>query len=304
MEKINILLLLLSVCMGFQLRAVLDICLTTIRQTEQRLLNADQKSAREDSLSDPLKNQRQEKEDGWHDIHVFYGSTKHIPIAKSGSELHQDEIVLGLLNHKKNGFFVDLAAHHATFYSNTYQLEREGIEWRGICIEANPAYWRSLSYRKCQVVGAAVGQNHMEEVKFAIGLPGWEGIAKEGFDNDVNNKDPRRQGNKLHDYFTVAIGEVLHRFEAPRQIDYLSLDVEGAEAYIMSSFPFNEYQISILTIERPKPELVSLLNKHNYTQTCVLTKPSGKTTGETLWTHNLVADSLNFQSLPSHCPHR
>jgi len=256
-------------------------------------------------------NNKADEEKGWHDIHVYYGNQDQLPILverDAGSQFGQDEIVLQLLNGKTDGYFVDLAAHDATFYSNTYRLEgvshdnsnpaatlRPHLAWRGLCIEANPRYWRSLSYRHCQVIGAAVGKEDMEEVQFAIGeVGGWEGIAKEGFDNDIEKSKTERlrQKNQLHKYYTVSLETILTKFDAPRHIDYLSLDVEGAETFVMSSFPFDRYQISVVTVERPKQDLIELLAAHNYTRRCVVHTGSG----ETLFTNNNNV-ALNFSAV-------
>ena len=35
---------------------------------------------------------------------------------------------------KQRGYFVDLAANHATFISNSFTLERD-LGWNGLCIE-------------------------------------------------------------------------------------------------------------------------------------------------------------------------
>ena len=47
--------------------------------------------------------------------------------------------------------------------------------------------------------------------------------------------------------------------DVPRTIDYVSLDIEGAEELAMSTFPFHFHNITLLTVERPKPGLLSLL---------------------------------------------
>ena len=80
--------------------------------------------------------------------------------------------------------------------------------------------------------------------------------------------------------FTVPLTTILDRYlQIPRNnnnhdnnnnnhttiiIDYFSLDVEGAEGYILSSFDFSKYKIRILTVERPKPDLQQLLHKQGY----------------------------------------
>jgi hypothetical protein len=115
---------------------------------------------------------------GWNTISVFYGKvplnadeTMH-PMPEDAEEqsshhwyaqAHQDEIVLALLNQKRKGYFIDLAANEARYISNTYALERY-YDWTGLCIEANPQYWVSLArYRtNCQIVSAVVGKTRME----------------------------------------------------------------------------------------------------------------------------------------------
>ena len=54
--------------------------------------------------------------------------------------------------------------------------------------------------------------------------------------------------------------------DIPKVIDYLSLDVEGAETMIMSAFPFDSHTIKVMTVERPTPELKRLLQRHGYVQ--------------------------------------
>jgi hypothetical protein len=68
--------------------------------------------------------------DGWKDIHVFYGTTKHLTVEVQQAQAEQDKIAAGLLRYKKNGYFVDLAAHSATYLSNTYALEQK-YNWGG-----------------------------------------------------------------------------------------------------------------------------------------------------------------------------
>jgi len=71
-----------------------------------------------------------DKNKGWKNIHVFYGNRNHLQEIKPFSQMQQDVIVAALLHHKRNGYFVDLAAHHATYISNTYVLERDW-DWGG-----------------------------------------------------------------------------------------------------------------------------------------------------------------------------
>ena len=66
-------------------------------------------------------------------------------LPKGGLQTHgQDKWVINeIFKHKKGGFFVDLAAADGVFQSNTYLLEKE-LNWKGICIEANPHLFKKL----------------------------------------------------------------------------------------------------------------------------------------------------------------
>lgn len=219
--------------------------------------------------------------DGWKSVHVHYGTRKHLIDSPTAihkdidtttandnnknttttmwySQARQDEIVAALLRHKKSGYFVDLAANDATHWSNTYALERS-LDWNGLCIEPNPIYWKNLSYRTCTVVGAVVGgAQRQEDVYFRYEAGTHGGIADEGFDNNR-----RWQKSSQHESM-VPLLEVFQKAQVPRVIDYLSLDVEGAETLILTNFPLKEYRIHIITAERLKGPIRVYLKEHGY----------------------------------------
>ena len=48
---------------------------------------------------------------------------------------------------------------------------------------------------------------------------------------------------------TVSLEDLLDFYDAPKEIDYLSIDTEGSEFEILNSFNFNKYKIKIITVE-------------------------------------------------------
>jgi hypothetical protein len=215
--------------------------------------------------------------DGWHKIHVFYGEKAGLgadpnPDAWFG-QVHQDEIAMDLIG--PNGYFLDLAANDAAKWTNTLALERHG--WKGLCFEPNPGYWYGLAHRECTVVGALVGGTHQQkvQVKFRGVFGGMVGKLDERLANRKKEPDA-----PLEDRYTTPIRQVLSQFQAPHVIDYLSLDVEGMEYMIMEDFPFDEYTIRLLTIERPSQPLKKLMEDNGY-----LFLKQLAWWGETLWAH-------------------
>jgi FkbM family methyltransferase len=175
------------------------------------------------------------------------------------SQCGQDYIVRHLFPEKveSNAFFyIDLASNDAIDISNTYLLDIHG--WSGLCIEANPQYWYGLtSQRNCTVVGAAVAEKDHQILPFVFdgvfgGLLGGEFDNKQGDSKVVTNVP------------TMSLATIFERFNVPQTIHYLSLDVEGAEWFIMQHFPFHNYSFHVLTIERPGAKLSDLLRAKGY----------------------------------------
>lgn len=214
-------------------------------------------------------------QEGWHPIHVFYGEESGLGAPADRpwfAQVHQDEVLMDLIG--PNGYFIDLASNDAVEFSNTLALERHG--WKGLCVEPNPRYWYGLSHRKCTVVGALVGASKEKvRVKFRGVFGGIVGKMDEKLAN--RKKEPDAE---LENRFTAPLGNVLEKFRVPHEIDYLSLDVEGAEYLIMKDFPFERYHIKIMTVERPSNELRRLLEEKGF----VFLKDLAWW-GETLWAH-------------------
>ena len=89
--------------------------------------------------------------------------------------------------------------------------------------------------------------------------------------------------------FTVTLKDIFERFHTPSVIDYLSLDVEGAETFVMESFPFDRYRINALSVERADKKLCGMLQDNGYVQLKSL-----KSWGETLWVHSSVEATLDI----------
>jgi len=256
-------------------------------------LRRDSAATRPPSLKSLLSNQRTvEDGDGWKTMNVFYGSIQRFESMlpskqKFYSQARQDEVVLSLLRNKTNGYFVDLASNDATILSNSYALERH-YGWKGLCIEPNPTYWYNLTHarRNCELVGAVVGRDRMDQVDFKFDGLEHGGIVGEGFDNGSHLKR-----SSMKEY-TVTLSEIFRKFDVPRVIDYLSLDVEGAEELIMTEFPLIDYRIRIMTIERPKEKLRNYLESHGYAEILRLSR-----WGETLWIHESFEAHMDMTHL-------
>ena len=110
--------------------------------------------------------------------------------------------------------------------SNTVYLEQE-FGWTGLLIEANPKYRQSLSGRKAVAVQAAVtAERRTYEFRDAGLYGGVEEHLDRRHRHFTNSSNVIQvQGKPLED--------ILSESGAPALIDYISIDVEGAELPIV-----------------------------------------------------------------------
>lgn len=173
------------------------------------------------------------------------------------SQAGQDAWVYGeVFDEKRDGYFVDIGAHDGVYLSNTYLLEKR-YRWKGLLIEANPESFRSLQRNRSSTCIKACLDETEGKVQFSPkGVMG--GIVSE----ETRNPDiPSADTLTLR---ATRLSRVLEEHNAPSVIDYLSIDVEGAEERVLRSFDFEQYRFLAATIEMPSASLRSLLASKGY----------------------------------------
>jgi len=176
----------------------------------------------------------------------------------------QDKWVLEKLRHKRDGYFVEVGAHDGRRHSNTLTLE-ESFGWTGVLIEANPERYAELCVNRgqCKCVGTVVGPYHSHKEPYI------KANREHGGSDQFNGLTRFMPKNWLdaHEFHkseityvnTETLYSILCRTVPSQQhIDYLSIDVEGAEYDILKSFiwmdhgpMFNKRRFSptLLTVE-------------------------------------------------------
>ena len=59
---------------------------------------------------------------------------------------------------------------------------------------------------------------------------------------------------------TVTLEKMFNDFNVPRVVDYLFLDIEGAEKFVFEPLPWHTYTFLTMTVERPKAMTALLEN--------------------------------------------
>ena len=165
---------------------------------------------------------------------------------KHFAQLDQDAWIESLFPEGYKGYFVDIGAATGKHISNSYHLE-VNLGWNGICVEPNPQSYAELKgVRKCLSFNLAIA-DRTGTAKFTLKGE----MSQIVFENDSENLDifGRGPSHEVIDVEVITPTELLKRANAPKVIDYLSLDTEGNERYILSVFPFHEYKVKAITVE-------------------------------------------------------
>lgn len=173
-------------------------------------------------------------------------------MAVSRSQIFQDAFVLHVLGTEQPGFFVDFGATDGVSLSNSYLMET-AYGWRGICAE--PAHnWHSALRANRP---AARIETRCVWTETGAQLTFREAVEKElSTIESFASCDDRASNREIADSYTVttvSLDDMLAEQGTPAPFDYLSIDTEGSEFDILSSFDICRYMPRVITVE------------HNYT---------------------------------------
>lgn len=172
----------------------------------------------------------------------------------------------------REGVFVDVGAFHPVHLSNTFFFER-CLGWRGLCAEPNPSWAPYFSaYRpRCQLVPNCVWSRPRSAVM------SFQKDPIEAYIQEEPGAVPV-QGNGSSPRFAAecrTLEEILSSagLGRPARVDYLSVDAEAAELEIFRDFPFEAFDISVVSVEvqaRNYYELDAVFSAAGYAKLAVL----------------------------------
>jgi FkbM family methyltransferase len=170
------------------------------------------------------------------------------------AQLLQDKFVDDYLNHKENGFYIEIGAHDGISGSNTLFFE-EFRNWSGICIEPGPEEFKRLNEnRKSTNINACVsdydGESEYTYIEgYSMMLSGLSESYNLPHQNRINSEVLNHGGkiNKLK-MPVFKLQTILDDLKVV-DVDYCSIDTEGSEFNIVKSIDFDKTNIKIFSIE-------------------------------------------------------
>jgi FkbM family methyltransferase len=136
-----------------------------------------------------------------------------------------------------DGFFVDVGSADGITDSNTKLLEEKG--WRGVCIDPFPT---NMETRTCQLFKDVVFSEAGRTIEFRkAGVLG-------GINETLGIWKEWAQKTESVQLTTVTLTNILDRAKAPSHIQFISLDIEGAELEALRGFSFDRYTVGAFAI--------------------------------------------------------
>jgi len=182
-----------------------------------------------------------------------------------------DSKIASVINLKR-GFYIEIGANDGVNQSNTLQLELfHG--WRGVLIEPIPSTFSRLKKNRNSI------RNHLEQAA-CVGFD----FAKDEVDlvysnlmstslnlnSDIEDSVGHAKlgvqflkGENVNSALKIikapalTMTSVLKKANAPMKIDFLSLDVEGAELEVLKGIDFKIYTLTWILIESRDPKRIS-----------------------------------------------
>lgn len=193
------------------------------------------------------------------------------------SQNGEDYLLSRFFRFKQTGFYVEVGAFDGVHLSNTFSFEQQG--WSGICIEPNPDYFSQCQKarpRSTCIHAACTSEPSVNSIAFyqeELGLLSGTTCDR---DYDIQTRYKNR-GLEFNGFTKIQVpattlNHLLKSYLAQNtKIDFISIDVEGAEIEVLKGLDLEQFKPQVLVIEANSEESKQQLNhylvcQHNYVE--------------------------------------
>jgi FkbM family methyltransferase len=188
----------------------------------------------------------------------------------SKAQLAQDLFALAFAETAEPKYFVEFGATDGVQLSNTWLLEKK-LGWNGILAEPAQTWHASLkSNRSCHIETKCVASQSNLKLNFLEVGCNAELSAIEDFANNGDHSSKLRlTSSRRFVVDTISLNDLLDKYNAPADIQFLSIDTEGSELDILEAYDFSRRKIRSICVEHnhiePRRQSIrNLLLKNGY----------------------------------------
>lgn len=147
----------------------------------------------------------------------------------------------------KNGFFVDIGAHHPFRFSNTFYFYKRG--WTGLNVDACPGTMKLFNHFRPRDITVESGIGLQEGILtyYSFNESALNTFSKE--EAELKNRAPYKVIDEIS-IPVITLRKVLdNNLPKGKKIDFMSIDVEGFDHEVISSNDWVRYRPTIIAIE-------------------------------------------------------
>lgn len=172
---------------------------------------------------------------------------------KIGSSVcDESNFILDFFKGKKNGFAIDIGAADGITHNNVFELFNQPYYWGGLSVEANPRFnkQRKTLFKDTNV---SVYYGAVSDIDGEIEMEVYAG--------DRCGHSQVGKGDTI--VKSMKINSLLEKYEVPNYIDFISMDIEGAEPYVLNNWDWGTYKVKLWCIEKAS-KYIDLFEKNGY----------------------------------------
>ena len=167
------------------------------------------------------------------------------------SQFGQDQYIEGQVNKTGARFYLDLGCNDGISASNTFYFAR-GLGWQGVCVEADPDTFGRIAAASGRTDGVNVAVSDRDgPIEFTRAL-GDTGGGHSGISKSLDHEKIKRMGGGESTITVdgISVKNLLAKYYPERRvIDYVSMDIEGAELTVLGAWPWTEWCVNTWSIE-------------------------------------------------------
>ena len=186
-----------------------------------------------------------------HIIHSIFIKHKFFVKKKSYSMDNEDIAVLNYFKNKRNGFYVDVGCYHPIHRNNTYLLHKQN--WNGINIDTSEFSIDLFNFIRPKDLNYNCAISNKNEIIKLF----YQKKLSQLSTTEIDQAKIVFQGDiKETEIQAFTLDEILNRDKYKNfKIDFLDIDVEGADLKVLEGLSFEIYKPELVCVEIHEKEI-------------------------------------------------
>ena len=175
----------------------------------------------------------------------------------SYSQEGEDILLKRIFSNRKNGFYVDVGAHHPKRFSNTNIFYQMG--WKGINIDPMPSSMDLFKKYRPRDINLECGVAKKKGIMkyYIFNDPAFNSFSKT-YSEKIQKKNDLYFIKETINVKIIPLSQILHSYAKKQKIDFLNVDAEGLDLIVLKSNDWKKFRPRIVIVEILESELKNI----------------------------------------------